>query len=378
MNNLKKLKILLIRSKSLLLITITTILLSGGCATKGSFDLKMTIEPQAGIYTEHFFNFGETGNIIIKRLISLGIDSANIDIRTFTDRLILTITKTDTSKTKIIEKLITVPGKIEFWETYENSELLTHLIDANNRLRDLKINTDDVINEQPDKLVAKDTSLNESSVITDLIEGDTTGNAAKKEYKINNPLFSVLLPNLDSNGQPRPSCMIGLATLGDTAKVIKYLGMKEMEYIFPHDLKFYWSRDPYKFDETKSLYELHAIKVTSILGEAPLDGSSIVLAYPVVSKSQPDTRIHLSMNSEGAKIWARMTHDNIDRCIAIVIDGYVRSYPRVMNEIKAGNTEISGNFSLAEAQYLSAVLSSGSDLVPLKLKVAETQITKSK
>ena len=97
-------------TKPVLFITIATILFLSGCAPKQSFDLKMTIEPLSGIYTEKIFNFGETGNIITKRLINLGIDSENIDLRTFTDKMILTVVKIDTAKTEIIEKLITNPG----------------------------------------------------------------------------------------------------------------------------------------------------------------------------------------------------------------------------------------------------------------------------
>ena len=65
------------------------------------------------------------------------------------------------------------------------------------------------------------------------------------------------------------------------------------------------------------------------------------------------------MNSEGSKTWARMTRENIGRCIAVVLDGYVRSYPRVQNEITAGSTEITGNFTIEEADDLANILKSG-------------------
>jgi SecD/SecF fusion protein len=366
------------KTRSVLFTTIAAILFLSGCAPKPSFDLKMTIEPLSGIYTEKFFNFGETGNIIKKRLVNIGIDSEKIDLRTFTDRMILTVSKIDTAKTEIIEKLITVPGKIEFWETYENSEVIQYLSEANTRLREMNININDVVEEKAKEAILSDSSLKENSEIIDLINADTTGNASAKEFKINNPLFAILYPRVDRMGQPLPSCLIGLVALKDTAKVNRYLGMKEIYYIFPRDLRFYWSHSPYKYDDTQTLFELHAIKTTSILGDAPLTGDVIVSAKAIMSKNRSDIRLNLSMNNEGAKIWARITRDNINRCIAVVIDGFVRSYPRVMNEIKGGNTEITGNFSLAEAQYLSAILSSGGNGLPLKLQVAEKQLTKSK
>jgi SecD/SecF fusion protein len=365
-------------TKPVLFITIATILFLSGCAPKQSFDLKMTIEPLSGIYTEKIFNFGETGNIITKRLINLGIDSENIDLRTFTDKMILTVVKIDTAKTEIIEKLITIPGKIEFWETYENSEILPFLLQANIRLGEMKVNVANVIEEKTKETITVDTSLKEKSEITDLINADTTGDASAKEYKINNPLFAILIPRVDANSQPLPSCLIGLVALKDTAKVNRYMGMKELKYIFPRDLRFYWSHSPYKYDETQTLFELHAIKATSLLGNAPLSGDVIVSAKAITSKNGPDVRLDLSMNHEGAMKWGNITKENINRCIAVVIDGYVRSYPRVMNEITSGNTEITGNFSLAEARYLSAILSSGSEIPPFKLQVTGKQVLQHK
>jgi SecD/SecF fusion protein len=365
------------KAKSILFAIVAIILLSDGCKPKESFDLKMTIEPQPGLYADKFFNFGETGNIIIKRLISLGVDTDKIDVKTFTDRLILTITKTDTSQTKLIEKLITLPGKIEFWETYENSELITSLIDANNRLKEMNVNTNVIVEEQAGEPVAVDTSLTESSGVTDLLEADTAGIASMKKFKAENPLLGVLIPRVNAEGQPLPSCLIGLAELKDTATVNRYLGMKEIKHVFPHDIRFYWSHNPYKYDKTNSLYELHAIKVTSLLGDAPISGDVIVSAKTITSKNSSDVKLDLSMNHEGAMKWEDITKENINRCIAIVIDGYVRSYPRVMNQITSGNTEITGDFSLTEAQYLAAILSSGANDLPLKLRVIESHITKS-
>jgi Preprotein translocase subunit SecD len=361
-------------------------LLSWSCATKENYELKMTIVPQPGIYPESFFNFGETGDIIIKRLIKSGIDTENINLRTFTDRMVLTIAKADTSKIEVIEKLITVPGKIGFWETFENSELIEFLVGANRIIAGLNLpveeNTEPPV-AKPGEIIhpVSDTSKNDaalSALMQEENQQSAEGDSARKEFNKQNPLFGILIPRVDANGQPLPSCLIGLASRHDTAKVIRYLGMKELKYIIPRDLKLFWSRDPYKYDKTQSLYELHAIKNTSITGEAPLDGEMITSAKAITNKYGSDIRLNISMNAEGAKIFARMTHDNINRSLAITIDGYVRSYPRVMMEITGGNLEITGNFSLEEAQYLSAILNTGGNGLPLKLQVAEKQLTKLK
>lgn len=379
------------KAKSVFFVTVVILLLSARCTTRESFDLKMTIEPQSEIQAHSFVNFGETGRTIIKRLINYGIDSENIKLATYTDRLILTINKTDTSKTKFIEKLVTVPGKIGFYETFENKELIQVLIDANNLLKELKVNIKDVDEEQVTPEKAKDTLQNGNPDIDNLLNianeddnpapadtqnTDSTEIISKREFKMNNPLFSILFLNVNAEGQPNPSCMIGLAAIKDTSKVNRYLAIDKVKALFPHELKFFWSHDPYRWDVNKNLYELHAIKVKTDSGDALLGGSCIVKASPVTNKSGTDSRLSFSMNSEGAKIWAALTRDNIDRCIAVVIDGYVRTYPRVMNEINSGNTEISGNFSPGEAKYLAAIFSSGGKRLPLRLKVSDIQVSK--
>ena len=75
-----------------------------------------------------------------------------------------------------------------------------------------------------------------------------------------------------------PSSMIGLASGKDTAKVNAYLKMNQIKALFPRDLKFAWSQNPYKYDPTKTMYELHAIKITTRDGRAPLGGDVITSA----------------------------------------------------------------------------------------------------
>ncbi len=119
-----------------------------------------------------------------------------------------------------------------------------------------------------------------------------------------------------------------------------------------------WSQNPYKEDPTKSMYELHAIKITTRDGRPPLSGDVITSARTSTGVSG-DVKVDMSMNSEGSKTWARMTRENIGRCLVVVLDGYVRSYPRVQNEITGGNTEITGDFTIEEADDLANILKSG-------------------
>jgi SecD/SecF fusion protein len=150
--------------------------------------------------------------------------------------------------------------------------------------------------------------------------------------------------------------------------------MPEIKVLLPHELKLVWSQKPYKYDTSKTLYGLHAIKVTTQDRKAPLDGSAIISAKTITESTNSGVKIDLIMDSEGARTWARITRENVNRCIAIVLNGYVRSYPRVMTEISGGNTEITGDFTLEEANDLVDILKSGQ--LPFELKIVEEQIIK--
>ena len=106
------------------------------------------------------------------------------------------------------------------------------------------------------------------------------------------------------------------------------------------------------------MYELHAIKITTRDGRPPLGGDVITSARTSTGVTG-DVKVDMSMNAEGSKTWARMTRENIGRCLAVVLDGYVRSYPRVQNEITGGSTEITGDFTIEEADDLANILKSG-------------------
>ena len=211
-----------------------------------------------------------------------------------------------------------------------------------------------------DTVAVADTTADKSLI--DIVSSDTTAVSEAsnlEEFTRQNPLFGLLRPNVSQDGQPVPGCLIGFAAGKDTSKVNTYLKMNQVKSLFPRELKFYWSQNPYKYDETKTLYELHSIKITTRDGRAPLTGDVVTSARPSTGVTGSDIKVDFSMNGEGAKIWQRMTRDNIGRCIAVVLDDYVRSYPRVQNEISGGNTEITGDFTLEEAEDLANILKSG-------------------
>jgi SecD/SecF fusion protein len=300
-------------------------------------------------------------NILRTRIDRFGVVQPNITQLATKGRILIELPGQNNPKR--VRELLQGTANLEFWETYENSEIIGFLSQANNLLKDVQANSQKASSTVPEpakKTAASDTTKKDQSLL-DLINKDTTKAAeptSREGFTQQNPLFGILLPRVTAQGQPLPSSMIGLANAKDTAKVNNYLKMNQIKALFPRDLKFMWSQNPYKQDPTKTMFELHAIKITTRDGRPPLGGDVITSARTSTGVTG-DVKVDMSMNSEGSKTWARMTRENIGRCLVVVLDGYVRSYPRVQNEITGGSTEITGDFTIEEADDLSNILKSG-------------------
>jgi SecD/SecF fusion protein len=300
-------------------------------------------------------------NILRTRIDRFGVVQPNITQLSARGRILIELPGMEDPKR--VRELLQGTANLEFWETYENSEVIGYLSQANTLLREIKSSSgksdSTKISPVGESAPADTTKANQS--LEDLIGKDSSVVAAttRDEFNLQNPLFGILNPRVTEQGQPLPSSMVGLAAGIDTAQVNDYLSMSRIKSLFPRNLKFYWSQNPYKYDPTKSLYELHAIKITTRDGRAPLGGDVITGARPSSGVTGSEVKVDFSMNSEGAKTWARMTRENVDRCIALVLDGYVRSYPRVVNEITGGSTEVTGDFTIDEATDLANILKSG-------------------
>lgn len=307
------------------------------CTTRNSFDYKVTLVPLASSVTMPG-DVPKASGVISKRVENFfKIPTDRIESDIYGNQIQLTISSIDTGKVGQVKKVITCYNKLEFWETYENAEIIGNLKKVNEMLRE-------------------------------------TGNPAGKDFKSQNPLFTILSPRVKDNGEPLPSCMIGLVNEKDTSTINMYFKMEQVKALLPGDIKFYLSAFPYEYDDSKTLYELHAIKMTTGHRNAPLNGSSIISAQTVQGTSDSDVKISLTLDSAGTRSWAKMTSENIKRCIAVVYDGHVRSYPRVMSEISGGSMEITGDFTMEEATDLVNILKSGD--LPYAIRITQEQIIK--
>ena len=304
-------------------------------------------------------------NILRSRIDRFGVTQPNISRLEARGRILVELP--GIKDPQRVRDLLQGTAKLEFWETYENPEVIGFLMEANNILSSLQEDLAVLNSEGEDTTAAveqvetvQDTTSGEESLLHIISDTASIGEpATRDEFNILNPLFAVLNPAVSREGQPFPMSVIGYTHYRDTSKVMDFLEMPQIRALFPRDMMFMWSADPWDGDETLSTFELHAIKVTTRDGRAPLDGDVITSARVSFGQAGSDAKVDMSMNAEGSKVWARMTRDNIDRCIAVVLDGYVRSAPRVSTEIKGGSSEITGGFTIEKAEDLANILKSG-------------------
>jgi SecD/SecF fusion protein len=199
---------------------------------------------------------------------------------------------------------------------------------------------------------------------------DSAGVDNMADFRNEYPLFAVLNPSTDQQGQLYPGPVVGMAHVKDTARVNTYLHDHQVRNIFPQNMKFRWTAK--SVDAEGNYFRLIALKVNSRDGRAPLTGDVIVDARQDFDQLGSNPEVAMSMNSEGAKTWQRMTKENIGKSIAVVLDDYVRSYPTVQNEISGGRSSITGLESIEEAKDLSNVLKSGK--MPAPARIVEEEV----
>ena len=269
-----------------------------------------------------------------------------------------------------VRKLLQGTASLEFWTTYEYSEIYPYLVEANSVLAQLLASEEaEAVEPAAEEESVEAAADAAQDIVAEEIAQQEGSSAELDAYKKANPLFSVLSPS-----QMRGNACIGFSSISDTALVNKYLAMPQVAEIFPAEFKAMWSVKPSEYVGGDNVYELVAIKASSRDGKAPLDGS-VVTDARVEYNSQRGSGapgVSMTMNAEGANTWARLTKENIGRQVAIVLDGTVYSYPTVQTEISGGSSSITGNFSVEEATDLTNVLKSGK--LPAPATIVQEQV----
>jgi preprotein translocase subunit SecD len=196
----------------------------------------------------------------------------------------------------------------------------------------------------------------------DQVASDTTNADSVQQGNTQNPLLQVLNP------RGRSPYVLGYSNGRDTARVNELIQRPEVQELMPRNLELMWGATP--FQETQQggeLYELIAVR-----SEVELTGEVISEASVNFDQNTNQPRVSMSMNAEGARRWARITGANIGKPIAIVLDGYVYSYPNVETKITRGQSSISGLESVTEAEDLVNILLSGALPAPLEIMEERT------
>ncbi len=314
-------------------------------------------------------------NILRTRIDRFGVTQPNIQRLGTTGRILVELP--GIKDPERVRKLLQGTANLEFWETYDNAEVVQYLYAANDKVKEILEAKEVLVAEAGEEIIEEakpelfenaDTASSELSLI-DQLESDTTSTAADSanmDIAKQFPLFSVLQPRFSRDNQPLPGAAIGYSHFKDTAKVNQYLNMAQVKSLFPRQMRLMWTVK--SVDDGGNFFELVAIKVTSRDGRAALEGDVVTGAREEYAQGRGDAEVSMSMNAEGAKTWARLTRENIGKCIAIVLDGYVYSYPTVNTEIKGGRSSITGGFSIEEAKDLANILKSGKMPAPARIE----------
>ena len=311
--------------------------------------IKVVKEEAAGAYDR-------TYQILSQRIDKFGVAQPTIQKLSASERILVELP--GVKEPERVRKLLQGTAQLEFWQTYDNTEAIRFLDAANTYLASINANVEsDTVAE-----VTEEVEKDSATAMLEQLSADnaTSANQAadREAFAKSNPLMAKLQLYVDQNMQPLQGPIVGLAASKDRADISAMLQVAAEKKVYdPRTVKFLWSA---KADEHfgPDVYVLYAIKITSRDGSALLDGGCISDARQDFS-TVGGNEISMTMNSEGAREWKRITGENVGNCIAIVLDDQVYSAPRVNGEIAGGRSSITGDFTLEEAKDLANILKSG-------------------
>ncbi|SKB39116.1 protein translocase subunit SecDF [Daejeonella lutea] len=311
-------------------------------------------------------------NILRTRIDKFGVTSPNIQKQQGTNRILIELPGVKDQDR--VRNLLQGSAKLEFWETYDNSEIFALLQNVNSILA----STNKAGDTTASPAAAQDTA---KSKLAALGKKDTTGkvdsaaalNKVQAEQAKLNPLFSILNPATfkGENGQPslRPGPVVGYAALKDTARVNAYLSSPQVKSVIPSNIRLFWGVKP--ITPESKVFELYALKTSNLAGGPALEGDVISDARSDYDQ-RGNAEVVMVMNTEGARAWRTLTANasadpNNKKSVAIVLDNLVYSAPTVQGEIPNGVSSISGNFKIEDTQDLANVLKAGRLPAPAKI-----------
>lgn len=262
-----------------------------------------------------------------------------------------------------MRKLLQGSANLEFWETYNNQEIAPYLTQLDQRLAngETSVSANDTAKTSTKQVAKANKPAGKLSLKGGKIGAKNENNAQMAAAKKANPLLSML--------QLIPGdalSVVGYASVRDTAAINKLIYSHLAQQVLPSDLRLRWSAKPADGLQQKNVFELHALKVTTSDGRAPLEGDVITDAKDQFDQyGRPE--VSMSMNSDGARQWAAITKANLGKAVAIVLDGLVYTSPRINSEITGGQSSISGSFTIEDTKDLANTLKSGRMPAPARI-----------
>ncbi|MCF6349729.1 MAG: protein translocase subunit SecDF [Flavobacteriaceae bacterium] len=286
--------------------------------------------------------------VLRNRIDQFGVTQPNIQRIGSTGRILIELP--GAKDIDRVKDIITRKAELQFWEVFTSQELGDFFNVANQKLATIIKPIEETIKEI-------DTTKTD---VEKLLEGDT-----KDSLTVNNPLGSIFTPYPNS-----PYAILGVATIANKEKINEYLNRKEVRTLLPSTLKnakFLWD-NPRKNSDTIRLYAIKGNRKN----EAPIHGDVIKSARQDFESFGSNPLISMTMKSGASKKWAKMTEKNLNRPVAVVLDDIVYSAPTVQGVIKGGSTQITGNFTIEEAQDVANALQSGK--LPASAHIIQSEI----
>ena len=302
-------------------------------------------------------------NILRTRIDRFGTSQPNIQRIAGSGRIQIELPGADNQER--VRNLLQGVAKLQFWEVLELNEYGGSIEEVNQAwVADQK-------NKIGDLAASDSTATDSTGTASDSLSvEDSLRNVLEKQLE-------QISPMNNANASISPLIALRKVDYGliydvlDTAIVNRILKNERYQSFLPKDLRLLWGVKPTKAEDGTEILELYAIKLRKGSDQAPLEGDVVTDARQTLDQtSQP--AVSMQMNADGARKWRNLTAENVGRRIAVVLDDYVYTAPMVNGEIPNGQSEISGNFTLLEAQDLANILKSGS--LPAPTQIVEESI----
>ncbi|MEO8719756.1 MAG: protein translocase subunit SecDF [Ginsengibacter sp.] len=287
----------------------------------------------------------QTYKVLLKRIDQFGVASPSINLDV--NKGIINVELAGVQDAERVRNLLQASAHLQFWEVYNIGEIGKNVDDADRALGDYLSG------------LSADSLKNSAQVAAD----------SARLLSNQHPLASVIHfvgPQQGSDGKPQYYSAIANVEAKDTSLANQYLSMDLVKNYFPANIKFLYGLEQKNEKSGQRYFELYAIKTIPGTDKAKLEGEGVE-----DSKSDYDEHgrpaIKMTMTPTGSRTWAKLTTDNVNRPIAIVLDDIVYSAPNVNGPIEGGNSEISGNFTVQEAQDLASILRIGRIDAPAKI-----------